>query len=165
MLILKRRRLSFNQRGLAILEIIPVIIVVSVLLRFTYGFFGVIHGATVQSIAVRNYTFETFRHRFRLDMLRETNFIEQFKYKKGVRVHGVRDENDLLASGDPQWFVARRSIMFPAGNDLEDGQSSFQQRVTEQNKIKNGSQNTNVNASPVWLAIKYGICIDFKCGN
>lgn len=165
MLKLHRRRKYAKQRGMAVLEIVPVIIVISVLLRYTYGFFGVIHGATVQSIAVRNYTFETFRHRFRLDMLREADYSQKNKYLKGVRVHGVRDENSMSVNGDPQWHVARRNIMFPSGNVQDDGQSNFQQRMNQQNKIAYGSQNTDIDASPVWLAIRYGICIDYKCGN
>ncbi len=69
--------------GMAVREMIPVMIVIVIVLRYTYGFFGVLQSATIQSIAVRNYAFETFRHRSRLSYLREVGTL-------GTRSRAVR---------------------------------------------------------------------------
>lgn len=152
-----------NEKGMAVLEMIPVIIVVMVLLRYSYGFFGVIHAATVQSIAVRNYSFETFRHRSRLGYLRETTILPKILYKQGMRLHGIRDENSS-ASNDPEWDVARRDISFPPRKDDVQGATSYSSRLTDQANIKAGKRYSDGDgASPVWLSIRYGMCVDFQC--
>ena len=52
-----------NEKGMAALEIIPIVIIVVLLLSFSFGFFGVIHTGILNSMAARNYAFETFNHR------------------------------------------------------------------------------------------------------
>jgi hypothetical protein len=162
---LKASRSFANQDGMAVLEMIPVMIVIVVVLKYTYGFFGVIQSATIQSIAVRNYAFETFRHRSRLSYLREVDTLEdRFKYRKGMRLHGVRDENSR-ASATPDWDVTVRNITFPTKESDILGSSAFLSRIQEQKNITVGrrySEGDGVN--PVWLAIRYGMCIDHKCG-
>ncbi len=158
-------KLFKDSRGMAVLEMIPVIIVVMVLLRYTYGFFGVIHAATMQSIAVRNYSFETFRHRSRLSYLREAMVTEKIKYKKGMRLHGVRDENSVVTT-DPEWDVATRDISFPPRDVDKLGSTSYASRMTDQRNINAGTRySEGEGANPVWLAIRYGMCVDFQCGD
>lgn len=159
----QRRRRSLNNKGLAVLEMIPVIIVVGVMLRYTYGFFGVIQAATLQSIASRNYAFETFRHRSSLVYFREARYENKGKYTKGVRVHGVRDE-ESPNTNTPEWWVARRNISFPVSNPPQAGGDNFRARMNGQSSIRYGRANETVDAAPVWLAISYGICIDHRCG-
>lgn len=161
---LRTRRKRLNDKGMAVLEMIPVIIVVAVLLRYTYGFFGVIQSATVQSIAARNYAFETFRHRARLNYLRENTFSPDGKYEKGVRVHGIKDENSL-SMDNPKWEVGRRNIIFPSDDPTPLGGNEFTARKNSQNNIQSGRANTTAEASPVWLAIRYGMCVDYNCGD
>lgn len=153
-----------DQRGLAILEMIPVIIVVMVLLRYTYGFFGVIHSATVQSIAVRNYSAETFRHRSRLNYLREADtYDDRYKYKKGMRLHGMNSEN-VPRTGNPLWTVATRDISYPPRKVEALGSNSYSARQNEQRNINPGRRYSEGDgANPIWLSIRYGMCVDFHC--
>lgn len=154
-----------NQKGLAVLEMIPVLIVLVVVLRYAYGFFGVIQSATVQSIAARNYAFETFRHRSRLSYLREGAVDDRFKYRKGARLHGVRDENSP-SSQYPDWDITNRYISFPRREAEQLGGESFTARVNEQGKIAVGKRyGEGDGVNPVWLAIRYGMCIDYQCGD
>ncbi len=166
LLMSRQKKKLFNQKGMAVLEMIPVMIVIVVVLRYTYGFFGVIHSATVQSIAVRNYAFETFRHRSRLSYLREVSSLDdRFKYRKGMRLHGVRDENARLSS-TPDWDVTVRRITFPAKEAEVLGSNGFLSRIQEQNKINVGRRYSDGDGvDPVWLAIRYGMCIDHRCGD
>lgn len=161
----KKVRSVLNEKGMAVLEMIPVMIVIVVVLRYTYGFFGVIQSATLQSIAVRNYAFETFRHRSRLSYLREVSSMDdRFKYRKGMRLHGVRDENSTLSS-TPDWDVAVRDITFPSKETDVLGSNSFLSRIQEQSNIRVGRRYSEADGvNPVWLAIRYGMCVDHKCG-
>jgi hypothetical protein len=157
-----------NERGLAVLEMIPVIIVVGVMLRYSYGFFGVIHSATLQSIAARNYAFETFRHRSNLSILREGTYRADYRYKLGARLHGIKDER-FPSLGDPKWEPSLRPITFPG--DLKDtvGSNSFSARKNEQNKLTSPDakydRDVGEGVNSVWLAIRYGMCLDHRCGD
>lgn len=165
--VLSLRRPSMqNEKGMAVLEMIPVIIVVMVMLRYSLGFFGVIHSATLQSIAARNYSFETFRHRSRLTYLREINVDKKNRYTQGVRFHGISDENfKETATGDADWVVSRRDITFPPRETEILGAASFTSRMNDQKNITPGRRfNESDGVNPVWLSIRYGMCIDFNCG-
>lgn len=155
-----------NQKGMAVLEMIPVIIVVMVLLRYSLGFFGVIHSATLQSIAARNYAFETFRHRSRLTFLRENSADNQNRYKQGVRFHGISDENfSRKNQGEAQWVVGVRDISFPPKEHDVLGSGAFASRINDQRNITPGRRYGDLDGvNPVWLSIRYGMCIDFRCG-
>ena len=50
-----------NDHGMAVLEMIPIMIIVVLLLSFSFGFFGLIHTGILNSIGARNYAFETFK--------------------------------------------------------------------------------------------------------
>ena len=157
-----------NQKGSTVIEMIPVIIVLMVLLRYSYGFFGVIHTATVQSIASRNYSFETFRHRSRLNYLREIPSLERSNaYRKGVRLHGVADEESLgVTSGDLFWIVGTRDISFPSRDREKIGSTVEASRKTQFNRIAMSRRNnTDDGVDPVWIAVRYGMCIDYSCGD
>ncbi len=155
-----------NQKGMAVMEMIPVIIVVMVMLRYSLGFFGVIHSATLQSIAARNYSFETFRHRSRLTYLREINVDKKNRYLLGVRIHGISDENfKETAAGDADWVVSRRDITYPPRDTELLGTNSFAGRMNDQKSISPGKRYSDGDGvNPVWLSIRYGMCVDFKCG-
>lgn len=152
-----RPQFTKGEGGMAVLEMIPVIVVVMVMLRYSYGYFGVIHSATVQSIAVRNYTFESFRHRSRLTYLREGS---QTKYKDLVRIHGVQGEG--AGTDNAYWIVGRRNIAFAPNPENAVGSDNFQQRMNEQRNVIAGKRfSEGDGVSDVWLAIRYGICIDY----
>lgn len=161
----RKKESSINDKGMAVLEMIPVIIVVMVVLRYSYGFFGVIHASIMQSIASRNYAFETFRHRSRLVYLREGDLAARTTYKLGARTHGIREENATI-SGSPQWDVTAMDISFPQRNIDRVGSSSFGARKNEQRNIASGRRfSEGEGANPVWLSIRYGMCIDYHCGD
>lgn len=158
-------KILINKKGTAILEMIPVIIVLMVLLRYTYGFFGIIQSATLQSIAARNYSYETFRHRSRLGYLREGAIEARTEYKKGVRLHGIRDESSNVTA-TPDWDVARRDISFPPRKVDKIGSDSYVARSSEQYNIRVGRRYADGDGvNQVWLAIRYGMCVDFRCGD
>lgn len=163
---LKVKRMSskrkFNERGSAVLEMIPVLIVVMVLMRYTYGFFGLIQSATLHSIAARNYAFETFRHRSNLRYLREGSSdlkVNNPPFKKGTRVHGIGDRREKALV--PIWYVERMPILYPFSEQKKEGPRSLSSRMSQQANLDPKKRFSEGDGTDyVWLAIRYGMCID-----
>jgi hypothetical protein len=157
-----------NQRGNAIIEIVPILAVFVLLVNFSLGFFGLIHSGILNSIAARNYAFETFRNRAHLGYLRDIPGSDvQFTYTQNQqRLHTIVDAD----RGNSDDFKAtRRSIKFseirgPAeeiGNQ-ERTQRLFQ-RIREGRKASEDGVEEGTNFA--WIKSSYGICLTAKCGN
>jgi hypothetical protein len=168
-----------NERGISTIEMIPVLLLFALMFNVSLGFFGIVHSGILNSIAARNYAFETFRNRANLNYLRDDpsctsdpNCYQNAYEKKGFRFHGVVSE----ASGNStdNWIVTRRPTMFTEAQtgqlDL-DGVSSDHLLVTQisdsgkasdifigfhRDEAKNG-------LSPVWIRTLYGICMHSSC--
>ena len=81
-----------NQRGMAIIELIPTMIIILLLFNFSLGFFGAIHTGILNSMAARNYAYETFRHRSNLNYLRDSSGEVSYT-KEGFRLHATTSDN------------------------------------------------------------------------
>ncbi len=151
-----------NQKGIAVIEAVPLIVIFTMLLTFGLGFYGAIHTATLHSIAARTYAFETFRQRTNLTFLREEGSGENagaathYK-KKGFRYHGVSHELDQRL-----YFVSTlRPISIDRGvAEAESDGATHNQKVFDLQR-----RNQAVGVNPIWIMVGYGICIDSRCGN
>jgi hypothetical protein len=56
-----KRQFKKSEKGMAIMETIPVLFLLVLVFNFSLGFFGAIHSGILNSIASYNYTLETFR--------------------------------------------------------------------------------------------------------
>ena len=82
-----------NQKGTAMVEVVPLLVIFVLLINFSLGFFGVIHAGILNSIAARNYAFETFRNRAVLNYLRDIADSDDVTYRReGFRFHGIKIE-------------------------------------------------------------------------
>lgn len=161
-----------SQNGMASIEVIPVLLVFVILFNFALGFFGVIHSGILNSIAARNYAFETFRNRANLNYLRDTELDDsssKITYSNnGNRFHGIVSEN---RKSSEHWPVTNRPIRFtdvrsgqedPKGTSASTHQNARKiasnQKVSEISSIDEG-------VNPVWIRTLYGICINLKCGD
>jgi hypothetical protein len=155
-----------GQRGNAVMEVIPVIILLTILLRYTFGFFGVIHTGTLNSISARNYAFETFRHRTMLNYFRAKK-LNGFKEDalKGNRYHSTISEKRITSSPPVQWATTR-SIMFPPIDvDDEVGSSAGYHNNSIMKDIQPGVRyDKDDGVNPVWIRSRYGICLNSGCG-
>lgn len=161
------RRLR-DRKGMATIEMIPIMIVIAILINFALGFFGVIHTGILNSIAARNYAFETFRNRTNLmyfhDVRQITTSDQHFK-KYNSRVHGIASEN---RGSDNAAIVTLRKIGF--GMSPDPG-TKTDQSVHEPGGggdrgvfgIEEGVRNEDVDSAPVWVRPAYGICLNAKC--
>lgn len=158
----RRQAILQNQRGNALLETIPLLVVFVILVSFGLGIFGIVHTSVLHSIAARTYSFETFRNRTNISYFREDgsglDAGKAMNYtKKGWRYHAVQREND-----DRDRFVATpRAIAF--GRTVAAGETS--QDIHNQQIYSMQQRNDRFSVSPAWVMVGYGICINATCGN
>ena len=159
----QKRRTS--QNGLSNVEMIPVLLVFALLFNFTIGAFGIIHSGILQSIASRNYAFETFRNRSNLNRLRDVGSNQDITYNRvGFRFHGKSAED---RKGDT-WIAATRALRF-TDQGLKDSAAQAKQDHSQVDKILDPGKASDVytgedaGISRVWLKITYGICLTADC--
>jgi len=104
-----------NQKGMSTLEMVPILTVFLLLVNFGMGFFGVIHSGIMNSIAARNYAFETFRSRTNLNYLRDeiTSDVNPYYSQVGFRFHSIVGEDAKTAN---LWIATKRPIKFSEVN-------------------------------------------------
>ena len=154
-----------NQKGLAMIEVVPLLVLFVLLLNFALGFFGIIHSGILGSIAARNYAFETFRNRADLNYLRDVTDSEAVFYQGvGFRYHGIRSETN----GNVDWVVTQRPIQFTQVSEANDPKGS----MTDHDDVKKIAEGKAVSdqmnedgVDPVWIRTLYGICLNSTCGD
>jgi hypothetical protein len=149
-----------NEKGMAIIETLPLLVLFIMLTGFGLGLFGVIHTATLHSIAARTYAFETFRNRTKLDYYREDGSGLDEPYflgKKGYRYHAVQNE------GDPRLEFVATTRALTYGRDLAEAKAP--ELVHNQGIFNMDKRNEKIAVNPVWIMVAYGICLNAQCGN
>lgn len=154
-----------NQKGMAVIEMIPMMIVTAIIINFSLGFFGAIHSGILQSMAARNYAFETIRHRTNYNYFKDVGAsgVDIVTYRKiGSRIHTVRSEN----TRDSLEFVAtRRPIQYLVGKyvKIEDKGTTFD-HSTEVYNVKPGEQYSDKDGvTDIWVKPMYGMCLTAEC--
>ena len=174
---LMKSRMLFNQSGISTIEAVPVLLLFALLFNFSLGFFGVIHSGILNSIAARNYAFETFRNRSNLTYLRDEDSTpgeQENRYTKiGYRFHGVISEGHAIDTN--YWPVTRRPIKFteaqtgkidPVG--VESDHNQLVRQVADNGKASDvfsgrTPEDGRSGVSPVWVQVLYGICLNKSC--
>lgn len=155
----KRRSILKDERGMALLETVPLLVIFMMLISFALGLFGYIHSGILHSISARTYAFETFRNRTNLNYFREnlSGLTTPFYYsKKGFRFHLI------TAPGDPRLKFVATAFPIKIGNPLEEKGSA----AIHNNKVFDmQARNQNVEVSPAWLMVGYGMCVTHACGD
>ncbi|HEY8270165.1 MAG TPA: hypothetical protein VIG33_04705 [Pseudobdellovibrionaceae bacterium] len=152
-----------NNQGMAVMEIIPIMIIIVILFNFSLGFFGAIHTGILNSMAARNYAFETFRHRSNLVYLRDGVSAEDNVSfgSQNMRIHATVSSNN---KGDKTHFIATgRPIDFLAQLDTAGSKDLHNKQLYT---IVDGVRFTGNNGgvTPIWVRPQYGICLNSKCG-
>ena len=155
----QKRPLSLvNQKGIAMVEMLPLLAVFIVLFGLTFGFWTSVHNGTLSSIAARHYAFEVLNNRtqfiFHRDYDGSTNkqlnmspgdYFPQYHNKSMYRFFAVVERQH---SKDPKFHSEERRINLFAKPPLD--WPSFTRKSDK--------------ANPIWVKMGYGICIDCDCG-
>lgn len=162
-----KKQSPLNNRGMALMEVIPLIVALMVFFTFAIGFFGIVHSGVLSSIAARNYAFESLRHRSDYMYLRNTSnpspLYKSQGYLKdfGYRLHYTVDENYNSSTGGGQRHVPGRPIAL--FRETTDTGADVNTHTTQIDNIRSDQRNASVAVSPVWLRINYGLCLNSRC--
>lgn len=155
-----------SQKGSSSIEVIPMIIIFSIILNFSFGFFGVIHSGILNNIAARNYVNEVFNHRTYLFYHRDSADVTQaddklyFYQKDYNRFSGIKGEND--GDNNTDWIATTRGI------DFFNTQAEVQKpsgEIRMQASVLDGARYQKQGTNPVWIMVRYGICLRPDCGD
>ena len=162
----KKKNLHSDEKGMATLEAIPLLICFLVLIAHSFGFYGIIQTGILNSIAARTYAFETFRHRSNLYFFRENRLqgtVRSNYFSSNTRLHGVNAEDNPINA--VQGSIATERQLAIGITVPDEGRTNASIHNQEVYKIQEGQQNTTVATSPVWIMVSYGICLNEKCGD
>jgi hypothetical protein len=149
------------------LEIVPVLAIFILVINFSLGFFGLIHSGILNTIAARNYAFETFRNRADLNYIRDTGSDISFVYSTSeMRFHTIRNET-TAGVDELKFYATRRPIKFSDIHEVSDLRDSPQQHeqdkaIAEGKRASESGIDEGVN--PAWVRSAYGICLVANCG-
>ena len=162
----KNRPLN-NDKGIAILETVPMLVIFTMMLSYGVGMWGVVHTAVHNSMGARAYAFSTFNQRTDLTVLRD-NLSQPAQNQfmtTGFRLHSIySDEDDFNSNANH--VATRRSITItdtPVSLQTQSPQpppASFH----NENVHEIGTESRD-RSNPVWVQTSYGICLRAVCGD
>lgn len=169
-----------KQDGVASVEMVPILMLFALLFNFTLGFFGIIHTGILNSIAARNYAYETFRQRVNLTYLRDiegSSAAAEVNNRYTInhfRFHGIISGTGAGANAE-DWYVTQRPMKFTDLSALQsEGTSSdhltLVRTIQSTGKVsdiftgKTAGDGKN-GVDPVWVQTIYGICLNAICNN
>lgn len=184
-----KRKSNQSEKGMAFLEAVPVLIMLTLIFNFSLGFFGAVHSGILNSIASYNYTLETFRFKSNLIYFRPGGGTTHYALALN-RVHGTtQDGSEVLAGKEDKnkWPATQRGITFNYKKDdpkrnlsmVQDGagKAAVADSVGDHEWISKGS-GTNVwkadskynpdagdavQTPRIWIKTVYGICLTAEC--
>ncbi|MCZ0933061.1 MAG: hypothetical protein OXJ52_07915 [Oligoflexia bacterium] len=147
---MKKQGFLRDQRGVAMVEMLPLLSIFVILFGLTFGLWISIHSGILQSISARHYAFEVINNRthfiYHRDII-EPGDKKSYYEKDGKRFFAIVE---LQASASPYIISEKKSLSLFDKDSL---------RIT--GDPGSGSPQRN----PIWLKTGYGICIDFNCGD
>ncbi len=161
------KTLTKNQKGLAVLEALPVILVMFVLMGATLGTWGIVHTAILNSIAARNYIFYTFNNSSDLSY-----YGKGFYRKRGYRFSYISSKYQK-DRGTKEEQATLRFVDFRNPNSTGHNTSEVPKRreLTKDNwehtrkNLHNNRRFKGPGADPAWVMVGYGICLNAQCGD
>ena len=147
---MKKQGLLKNQKGIAMVEMLPLLAVFVLLFGLTFGFWTSIHSGILQSISARHYAFEVINNRTHFIYHRDTQAPagnSSYYEKDGKRFFAVVE---FQPSGDPDIIAEKQALSLFDKDGL---------------RITGDPQSSSAQTNPIKLKTGYGICIDLKCGD
>jgi len=152
-----------NQKGMATIETIPLLVIFVLLMAYALGMWGSIHTGILYSIASRTYALETFRHRTDLTYFRENKSgltTPMHMDEHQMRFHGIAAPNATI---DQDWTATERSITRGmASKEVQAKQVDHNQNIFN---LETRNAEGGVEVNPIWVMVGYGICLNTACGD
>lgn len=184
-----KRKNKKSEKGMAIIESLPVLFMLVLVFNFTLGFFGAIHSGILNSIASYNYSLETFRFRSNLVYFRPggdtTNYAKSQNRVHGTVQDGSEDSGDNKIE-DKKWPATMRGITFNYKSDsadrnlasIQNGKNSKIGMLESSHDFKTSPLDGDIwsikaksvptagqaaQTARVWIKTVYGICLNAEC--
>jgi len=153
---------SEQEAGFSLVETLPLILVMSGLLGFLLGLWGMVHKNILASIAARNYAFETFNNRSNLiyfSDVRNSAVNNNSYHITGLRFHGYGEQG---ATGGISAFTT--PYRFPADTNTVEDTQLHTERIWDQSLIPAAGQAQDGTGTQLpWVLVGYGICLSSEC--
>lgn len=148
-----------SEKGFSLLEVLPLIIVITSLFAFLIGLWGMTHKHILHSISSRSYAFETFRNRANVTYFNDTRSETNSYEESGLRFH---------ASGDGAGNTIRAlvtPIRFPATEERDNQSTEYHRRqIFNESVIPAQGEGTGDGTVLPWVMVAHGICVNAGCG-
>ena len=138
-----------NQRGIAMVEMLPLLSIFVILFGLTFGLWTSIHSGILQAIAARHYAFEVINNRTHFIYHRDTKNptgIKQYYEKNGKRFFAIVEQQNIA---DLKIIAEKKTLNLFGKDSL---------------RITGDPSSGQPQRNPIKLKTGYGICIDFECG-
>jgi hypothetical protein len=153
-----------TEKGMALVESIPVLFTIVIVFNFSLGFFGSIHSGILNSIGAYNYSLETFRFRSNLMYFRPGADSKQHYLKSKNRVHGVIQDGNVTTESKGRWPVTVRKLAFNAEVPVsQDPNHSWAAKASGIWSVDTLKARSDVETPEIWIKTVYGICINAEC--
>lgn len=148
-----------SEKGLAVIETIPLIFIFVILVGFTLGFYGITQRMILHSIAARAYGTEQIRNRTNINYLRDISGGQAESYHLTQhRYFAVREPGP----GD-RFVAAKMNVDYrtrgTAGMSTQEAHNS-----TAYEQMNRGRRNDRHYFDTVWVKVGHGICLTASCG-
>lgn len=141
-----------NAKGVAVVEMLPLLSVFIILFGLIFGFWTSIHKGILQSISARFYAFEVINNR--------TQFLyhrDAYGPGQDINLHGT----DYYKKNGYRFFaVVKEQALARLVLKAEKGELS----LFNKDPMSIPRWRDDRKANPIWFQTGYGICIDFNCG-
>ena len=174
-----------NNKGMAMVEALPILLVMFVLMGATLGSWGIVHTAILHSIAARSWTFFYFNNRSDLSYLRDwivpgtdigTNIDTAYFRADNNNTSGMGKrymfiQSEKAPDGSEDRIATLRKVDFRdvayssyPDRSLPEGTRTRIDDNTTGLRNKMATSKWEGNKSRAWIMVGYGICLDAKCG-
>jgi hypothetical protein len=154
-----------SERGMATLEVLPIIFIFVFLLAYTLGMFGAIHTGIMQSISARTYAFETFRNRTNLWYFRDLPGRDRRHFRDhGNRFHAIMQDVNESA----EFHAAARPIRMGIPMEPQPSHTDptvHNDKLFTSDQLRGSARNQIVDVGPIWIMVQYGMCMRVSCGD
>ena len=171
-----------NNKGMAMVEALPIIMVMFVLMGATLGSWGIVHTAILNSIASRNAIFFYFNNRSDLSYLRD--FFTEYGLSPDTGTHYFRKDGDNGMGKRFTFIVSEKATLADDGMVATLRKVDFRDIGTpvEVSPLSNDDHSNIPSITPdgrntgrqtgkiseqrnrAWIMVGYGICLDAECG-
>lgn len=161
-MVVKKNRLKNrkNQKGMSVLESVPMIFVFTALVSSVLGFYGVTQKSILHSIASRSYGFEQIRHRPNITYLRDVKDGDQNSYHiTNLRYFTVREPGSGAT-----FITAKMNVSYLNRGPGSQPGNPTDHNTTAYSDISRQKINDKHYFESVWIKVGHGICLTADCG-